>query len=120
MIATPKTIGRPTSNAAWRSTSRRADCAGIDDEAEIERAEAHEIRGQSKLLHRDERGEQSERNDRRRQQRGAQIPKEQEENRDDEQRAFGEVPEDGVRRSRDDLALVIEGANPDAFGEQRL
>ena len=41
-------------------------------------------------------------------------PKKEEQDRDDEQRTFDEVPKHRARRALDDLALAVEGTDSDA------
>ena len=45
------------------------------------------------------------------------VAQEQEQDRRDQKRAFDQVPEDGVRRAIDHLALIVERPNGDAARE---
>jgi hypothetical protein len=113
MISTPKTLGRTTWRVASATTASRSrtgriprsvlglgeppdavlddDDGAVDDQSEIERAEAHQVPADAAAGHADEREQHRERNHERRQERGAGVPEQQEEDRDHEQRALEEV-----------------------------
>ena len=106
MMHTPKTIGRPTSTAAARNSDCRSlsrdragslqashevlhhDDRGVDEQAEVERAETHEIGGHADLPHRQNGEQQRQRDDGRGDQRRSDVPQEQEQDQRDEQAAF--------------------------------
>ena len=93
---------------------------GIHDQSEVQRAQAHEVGGVPESLHQHEGEQEGQRNHRRDDQRRAQVAEKHEQDEGDEQSAFDEVPEDGVRRSIHHLALVVERSHDDALRQQRL
>ncbi len=109
MIATPKTMGRPTSKAAARKSDCRSlsamrtrvfetpdevlhhDDGRVDKESEVERAEAHQIRRDAELLHGQGGKQQRQRDHGRRDERRADVAQEQEEDQGHEQSALRKV-----------------------------
>ncbi len=90
----------------------------VDEQAEVERSEAHQIRRHAELLHHDEHNEQRQRNDRRRQQGRAEDCEEHEQNQDHERAAFEQVLEYRPRGPIDDLTLVVKRADRDTGRQQ--
>ena len=80
----------------------------VDDEAEVERAEAHEIGRIAEQRHADERHQHGNRNDRGDDQGGAHVPQEQEEHGDDEQPSLHQVFHDRARGARHQIGLIVE------------
>ena len=137
MMQTPKTIGRPTSNAARRTISRRSllvtcpACSRRRTKFSTMTTDASTSSPKSsaprliRLADTSNRciarnaNEQRQRNDRRRDERRADVAQKQEQHERDEQPAFEQIREDGARRAIDDLALVVERADGDAGGQQR-
>ena len=82
------------------------DDRAIDDQAEVERAEAHQVGADPALPHADGGHQHGKRNDQRGDHRGAEIAEQQEQHRDDQQRAFGEVVRHGGDGGVDELGAV--------------
>ncbi|OQC39631.1 MAG: hypothetical protein BWX64_01605 [Acidobacteria bacterium ADurb.Bin051] len=89
----------------------------VDDEAEVDRPEAHQVARDPELAHRDERHEHRERDRRGDDEPAAQVAEEQEEHDDHQQAALGEVLRDGVDRPPDEVGAVVEGVDRHPFGE---
>ena len=96
------------------------DDRGVHEQPEIERSEAHEIRRDAELLHRQGGEEQRQRNDGRHDERRADVAKEEQQHERHEQAALSEVGEDGARGLVDDGALAVERADRHAGGQQWL
>ena len=91
----------------------------VDDQPEVEGAEAHQIPRDAVGDHAADRQQHRQRNDRRRDQRGADVAEQQEQHRNDQQRAFEEVLFDRPDRRLDQRRAVIDWVGDDAC-RQRL
>ena len=90
------------------------DDGTIDDEAEVERPEAHEIPGDLISGHTGDGEEHRKRDDRRGDEGRAQVTQQNEEREDDEQRALEEIGLDGADGSVDEGRPIIDGLGDDA------
>ncbi len=90
----------------------------VDDQTKVQRAEAHEVCRRARLQHAGQRHQHRDRDDRRRDQCGAEVPEQQEEDDDDEQRPFGEVLLDRPDRPLDERRAIIERSHLDTLGER--
>ena len=79
----------------------------IDDDAEVERAQAHQVRTDLVVHHPREGEQHRQRNDRRGNQRRADVTQEKEQNYDDEHRAFKKVLLDGRNGLVDQTCPVV-------------
>ena len=79
------------------------DDRAINDEAEINRAQAHQVAGDAKVPHARERKEEGERNGGGHDERRAPVAKQQEEHHDDQHRALEEVLLHGPDGPTDEL-----------------
>ena len=91
----------------------------IDQETEVERPQAHEVGRIAEALHEHEGEEHRQWDDRRDNQRCANIPEEEEEDERDEEPALEQVPEDGACRPVYDGALVVELGDGYPLRQQR-
>ena len=82
------------------------DDGAIDDQAEIERAEAHQVGADPSLPHADGRHQHGERDHQRGDQGGAEIAEQQEQHGNDQQRAFAEIARHRGDRRVDQLGAV--------------
>ena len=90
------------------------DHGGIDDDAEIDRAERQQV-GVLALQHQDDDGkEQRERNVRADDDGAAQIAQEYPLDKEDQQAAENQIVQDGVRGHPDQRAAIVIGNNLDA------
>ncbi len=92
----------------------RDDHAAVDDQPEVERAQAHEVGADPELQHADGGDQHGDRNDERGDDRGAEVSEQQQEHEDDERGADHEVGGDGVDRGVDQLRPVQDGPRADA------
>ena len=92
----------------------------IHDEPEVQRAKAHEIRRQAETLHGEEGEQQRKRDHGGREERCTKIAEKEEEDRDDQQRALGEIREHRARRATDNITLAVEGPDPNAGWQDGL
>ena len=92
----------------------------IDDEAEVERAKAHQVRRHAESLHRHEGEEQRQRDHGGRDQRRADVSQEEKQHEHDEQPALEQVLEHRPRRAVHDVALVVERADRHTARKQWL
>ena len=92
----------------------------VHDEAEVERAEAHQVGRVAEQAHADERDQHRDRNHRRHDQCGAHVAQKQEEHRDHQQAAFHQVLDDRDRGATDQVSLIIERRDLDARGQRFL
>ena len=132
----PNVIGRTTSWAAsavtWRTVfpgiTRTAqttddvfhqDDGPIDDQAKVDRAQAHEVARNAPLHHPGKREQHRERNRRGDDEAGAEIAEEHEQDRDDQQPALQQVvphgPDDPVHQDRP----IVVGDDANALGQRR-
>ena len=138
MISSEKKIGRCISSAARRIVSstvvRRGivvtfgqpaqdvldhDEIAVDDDAEIDRAEAQQVGGHLRGVHAREREQQRQRNGDRRQERGADAPERQRQHDDDDDERLGQRPGDRAQRVRDQIGAIVDrrrSARPWAAG----
>ena len=93
------------------------DDRAVDDEAEVERTETHEVRADAALNHARDRHEHRNWNNSGSQDCRAQVPHQEEQHDDDEQRAFGQIRADRNERLIDELRTVVDGSCRDAFGQ---
>ena len=84
------------------------DCA-IDDQAEVERAEAHQVSGYLVLDHSGDRHQHGQRDDKRREDGGPDVPEQQEQDHDDQECAFNKVLLDSRDGAIDEQGSVING-----------
>ncbi len=138
----PNVLGRMTSVVAARTTSSRSrsgsdvaaalcgreppqavlddDHGAVDDEPEVERAQAHEIAADARLDHARDRQQHRQRNDERRDERRAQVAEQREQHRDDEQRALEEVGAHGGDGFVDERRAVVHGLEAQTLGQRRV
>ena len=94
------------------------DDGPVDDEAEVERPEAHEVCRCPRLEHARQRHQHRDRNDRRRDQRGPEIAEQQEQDHDDEQRALGEILLHRRNRPLDERGAIVERLGNDTLRQR--
>ena len=82
------------------------DDRAVDDQPEVDRAEAHQVAADPALHHAGRGQQHRERDHERRDQRRAEVAEQQEQHDDDEERALGEVRRDGRDRGVDQLGAV--------------
>ncbi len=85
------------------------DDRAIDDQAKIERAEAHEVRADPALQHPEGCHQHGQRDDESRDERRAKIAEQQEQDGDDQQGAFAQIPRHSVDCRIDQLRAVEDG-----------
>ena len=85
----------------------RHDDSAVHDHAEVDGAQAHEIRRQAKSAHADERKEQRQGNGGSDEERRADIAEEEQQNADDEETALQQVRAHGVQRPVDKPRLIV-------------
>ncbi len=93
------------------------DHGPIHDQAEIERTQAHQVRADLGASHAGEGEQHRQRNHERREERGACVSEQREENRDHEQRALDEVPLHRRDRAIDERGAIVDGPHRDAGRE---
>jgi len=93
------------------------DDGGVDDEAEVDGAEAHEVGGDVEVAHAEDGDEHGEGDGGGDDEAGAPLEEEEEEDGDDDEAAFDEVGEGGFDGAIDQIAAVVEGIEADARGE---
>ncbi len=84
------------------------DNGPIDDQAEVQRAEAHQITGGAGLDHAGDGHQHSHRNDRCCDQGRTDVPEQQKQHDDDQQGPFEQVFLDGVDGALDEVSPVID------------
>ena len=94
------------------------DDSAIDDQAEVQCAEAHQIARHLILHHASDRQQHGERDHRRRDQCGADVSEQQEQHDNDEQRAFQKVLLNGLDRAIDKLGAIIDRRRDDTFRQR--
>ena len=96
------------------------DDRAIDDQAEVERAEAHQV-GRNPVLHHAGDGHQhGQRNDRRSDQCGSDVAKQHEQNDDNEQRALDQIRSHGLDGAVDERGAVVDRRGTHAVGQARI
>ena len=138
MMQTPKMVGLMTSRVASKTTSKRSphgeqalavmllfrepahavlddDDRAIDDDAEVERAQAHEVAADFAFDHAGDGEEHRQRNDRSGDERRADVSEQQKEHDDDEHRALEEVLPHRLDRGIDERRPVVDGVGYDAL-----
>ena len=101
---------RPRAEAPRRVLDH--DDRAVDDQAEVDGAEAHQAAGDADPQHEIEREEHRERDRRGHDQPRAQVAQEDEEHGDDEQRALEEVRPHRVQHVVDEVRAVVDGRRP--------
>ena len=91
------------------------DHRAVDDDAEVDRAEAHEIGAHLRFHHASDGHRHGKRNDAGRDESRTDVAKDKEEHDDHQDRAFDEVFLDGLDRRLDEIGAVVNGAGNDAF-----
>ena len=91
------------------------DNRAVDDQTEVERTKAHEVAGFPNGVHAAGRHQHGHRNDRRRDQRRADVAQQQEKHHDDEKRAFGQVLLDRRNGRIHQLRAVIDRLGKDVW-----
>ena len=92
----------------------------VDDDAEVDRAEAHQVATEPERLHADEGDEHGEGDRGRDDQPAANASEQQEQHRDDEERALREVRRHRLDGPIDQSAAVVEDIEPHAWGQRGL
>ena len=105
-------LGRETPDAVFHD-----DDGAIHDQAEVQRAEAHEVAADPVFHHAGDREEHRQRDDECSDERGAEIAQQREQNHDDEHRALEQVFLHGADRGVDEIGAVVKGARHHAFGQ---
>ena len=85
------------------------DDGAVDDDAEIERAQAQQIAADAPFDHARDGEQHRQRNDTRRDQRGTDVSQEHEQDDDDQERADHEVVADGADRGVDQRGAIVDG-----------
>jgi hypothetical protein len=93
------------------------DDRAVDDDAEIDRAQAHQVCADLRLDHACDREQHGERDDAGGDEGCPNVAEDQEQYRDDEKRALDEIGLDGRDRGLDEMRAVIDGAGDDALGQ---
>ena len=93
------------------------DYGSIDDHAEVDCTEAHQIGTDAEEGHSHEAEEHGERNDRRDNEGSADLAEEDEEDHRDEEAGLEEVVLDCLESDVDDFALVVKRDDLDTFGQ---
>jgi hypothetical protein len=91
--------------------------SAIDDHAEIDRAQAHQVSADAEEFHPQEAKEQREWNDRSRHQCGAEAAEKEQQYHGDQDEAFKKIVLNRVNRSVNDSRLIVEGLERDARGQ---
>ena len=94
------------------------DDGAIDDQAEVQRAETHQIARHSGAHHAGDGHQHGDRNDRRRDQRGADVPEQKEQHDDDQKGPFEQVLLDRVDGAIDQVGPVIDRHGPNSGGQR--
>jgi hypothetical protein len=94
------------------------DHDAIDDDAEVDRAQAHQIGADLVLNHPGHREQHRQRDDQGGDQGGAHIAEEQEQDHHDQEGAFKEVAFDGRDRRLDEAGAIVDSARDDAVGKR--
>ena len=93
----------------------------VDDDAEVQRAQAHQVRADLLVVHHAGEGEQHrQRNDQRGDQGRADVAEEQEQHGDDQHRAFEQVLLDGGDGLVDQHRPVVDGDCLDAWRQRAV
>ena len=100
-----------------RQTVFNDDHRAVDDQAEVERAEAHQVTGNMERVHAHRHHQEGEGNDEHRDDRGAPVAEQEEERGRHEQRALGEVLLDGSDRCVHKLGAIEHHLDLDARRE---
>jgi hypothetical protein len=125
MISSPNIVGPRTSIAASRTTSSfdapqpadavlHHDHRAVDDEAEVDRPEAHQARRNPRGPHQVGGEEHRQRDRQGHDQAGPDVAEEHEQHADHEQPPLGEVVEHRVERPADQVAAVVDDLQFDA------
>ena len=93
------------------------DCP-VDDQPEVERAEAHEIGRSARGKHAGQRHQHGDGDHRRGDQSGAEVAEKQEQHDDDQKSALGEVLLDSSDRAADEFCAVVKRVGNDALGKR--
>ena len=93
------------------------DDRAVDDQAEVDRAEAHQAAGDPELQHRVEREQHRQRDRQRDDQPRAKVAEEHEQHRDDEQRALEEVVANRVQHRTDQVDPAVDRRHLDVLGQ---
>ncbi len=96
------------------------DDGAVDDQAEVERAEAHQVARNLHAVHADRHHQERQRNDQHSDEGGADVAKQQEEGRGDQDRALGEVALDGADGGVDEHRSIQGGVDDDARRQRLL
>ena len=141
MISMPNSAGRTTSRAPARMASNRSgarqqaaapvllggqqrqavlddDDGAVDDDAEIDGAEAHQIGADLVFDHAGHGEQHRQRNDAGGGDGRADVAEKQEQDHDDQQRAFEQVLLDGRDGRFDEVRAVVDGARDDPFRQR--
>lgn len=92
----------------------------VDDDAEVDGSEAHQVGRDAEQPHEDEGEEHRERDDRRHDQSGADVAQEENQDEEDDDRPFDQVADHGRDVAVDELRAVQIGADGDPFGQHLL
>jgi len=143
MMSTPKNMGLATSLADLSTSSVRSrtvrvrpsavltlaemthdvfhhDDRTINDEAEVDGTEAHQVSADVIAHHAGHGKEHGKWDDERDDEGGAEVPEQRKEHDDDEQCALGQVRLHSRESSADEVTAIIEGADDDALRELGL
>ena len=96
------------------------DDRAIDDEAEVDRAETHQVSGDTEARHAGEREQERERDRRGDDERRAPVAEQHEQHDDDEHRAFEQIGFDRVDGAVDELRAVVLDLDFHAVGQLGL
>ena len=91
----------------------------VDDRAEVDRAQAHQVDRDAEQIHPDEAEQQRQRNGERDHQRRTPVAKEDQQDHDHKHGGFDQVAADGRRGRVDHVGLVVEGNDLRACGSFR-
>ena len=91
------------------------DDGTIDDQAEVQRTQAHEIAGNAEPVHSDRCHQHGKGNDQRRDDRCPDVAQQQEQDRDHQKRAFDEILLDGRDRRIDQGRPVVDDLRDNSF-----